>query len=68
MKSDIEKGITRMTASEDKIGRLESDLSLIAGQEKLILNQLAHIDSSKQKLLTIIEHSTDEVETILENS
>jgi hypothetical protein len=68
LKSDIEKGITRMTASEDKIGRLESDLSLIAGQEKLILNQLAHIDSSKQKLLTIIEHSTDEVETILENS
>lgn len=57
LNADVEKGISRMLASEERIQRLESDLALIADQEKLIVNQLAHIDSSKQKLLTIIENS-----------
>lgn len=48
-----------MEASEDKIARLEADLVLIADQEKLIVSQLAHIDNSKQKLLTIIENSEE---------
>jgi len=48
-----------MQASERRIERLESDLALIADQEKLIVSQLTHIDSSKQKLLTIIENSTE---------
>lgn len=46
-------------ASEDKMSRLESDLALIADQEKLIVTQLAHIDTSKQKLKTIIENTGD---------
>jgi len=48
-----------MVASEDKMSRLESDLALIADQEKSIVTQLAHIDSSKQKLKTIIENTAD---------
>ena len=56
-----------MMSSEDKIARLESELALIAGQEKLIVSQLAHINSSKQKLLTIIEHTEGyEVEKLQE--
>lgn len=49
-------------ASEDKMMRLESDLALIADQEKLIVTQLAHIDNSKQKLRTIIENTNDQLE------
>lgn len=60
VESDISSGISRMETSEDKIARLEADLVLIADQEKLIVSQLAHIDSSKQKLLTIIENSEGE--------
>lgn len=60
LESEIEAGIAKLVSSEDKITKLESDLALIADQEKLIVKQLAHIDSSKQKLLTIIENSTEE--------
>jgi len=58
--AEIDKAIAKMVSSEDKMGRLEADLALIADQEKLIVNQLAHIDSSKQKLLTIIENTTEQ--------
>ncbi|ODN02360.1 Kinesin-like protein KIF16B [Orchesella cincta] len=60
LESDIESGIAKMEASEDKIARLEADLVQIADQEKLIVSQLVHIDSSKQKLLTIIENTEGE--------
>lgn len=60
MDAEIDKAIAKMVSSEDKMGRLEADLALIADQEKLIVNQLAHIDSSKQKLLTIIENTTEQ--------
>ncbi|CAG7725010.1 unnamed protein product [Allacma fusca] len=60
VESELEAGISKMVASEDKISKLESDLALIVDQEKLIVSQLAHIDSSKQKLLTIMENSTEE--------
>ncbi len=54
--------MTKIMASEDKMIRLESDLALIADQEKLIVTQLAHIDTSKQKLKTIIENTSDQLE------
>jgi hypothetical protein len=59
LEQEVEKGMSKMIASEDKMTRLESDLALIADQEKSIVTQLAHIDSSKQKLKTIIENTAD---------
>lgn len=59
LEEEVDKGIAKMVASEDKMSRLESDLALISDQEKSIVNQLTHIDSSKQKLKTIIENTTE---------
>lgn len=59
MEDEVNKSMDKIMASEDKMSRLESDLALIADQEKLIVTQLAHIDTSKQKLKTIIENTGD---------
>jgi hypothetical protein len=55
LEQELGKGMSKIIASEEKMTRLESDLALIADQEKSIVTQLAR----KQKFKIVIENTAD---------